>query len=59
MDGDNIYNGANDNASGVTAVLTLAEYFKKSDINERSIIFVAFTAEEMGLRGSRYFGKSI
>ncbi len=59
IDGDNIYNGANDNASGVTAVLTLAEYFKKSDINERSIIFVAFTGEEMGLRGSRYFGKNI
>ena len=59
IDGDNIYNGANDNASGVTAVLTLAEYFKKLDINERSIIFVAFTGEEMGLRGSRYFGKNI
>jgi len=59
IDGDNIYNGANDNASGVTAVLTLAEYFKKLNINERSIIFVAFTGEEMGLRGSRYFGKNI
>ena len=59
MDGDNIYNGANDNASGVTAVLILAEYFKKSDVNERSIIFIAFTGEEMGLRGSRYFGKNI
>ncbi|MED5354400.1 MAG: M20/M25/M40 family metallo-hydrolase [Bacteroidota bacterium] len=57
--GDNIYNGANDNASGVTAVLTLAEHFKKLDLNERSIIFIAFTAEEMGLRGSRYFGKII
>ena len=57
--GDNIYNGANDNASGVTAVLTLAEHFKKLDLNERSIIFIAFTAEEMGLRGSRYFGKAI
>jgi len=58
-EGDNIYNGANDNASGVTAVLALAEYLKKSDNNERSIIFVAFTAEEMGLVGSRYFGKQI
>jgi len=57
--GDNIYNGANDNASGVAAVLTLAEHFKKLDLNERSIIFIAFTAEEMGLRGSRYFGKAI
>ena len=57
--GDNIYNGANDNASGVAAVLTLAEHFKKLEINERSIIFIAFTAEEMGLRGSKYFGKGI
>jgi Zn-dependent M28 family amino/carboxypeptidase len=40
-------------------VLALAEYLKKSDNNERSIIFVAFTAEEMGLVGSRYFGKQI
>ena len=42
-EGDNIYNGANDNASGVTAVLTLAKHFKKLDLNERSIIFIAFT----------------
>ena len=59
MEVDNIYNGANDNASGTTAVLALAEYFKKLDNNERSIVFVAFTAEEMGLVGSRYFGKHI
>jgi Zn-dependent M28 family amino/carboxypeptidase len=58
-EGDNIYNGANDNASGTTAVLALAEYFKKLDNNERSIVFVAFTAEEFGLVGSRYFGKHI
>jgi hypothetical protein len=55
---DKIYNGANDDASGVTGVLTLAEYFKKVG-NERSIVFVAFTAEEMGLIGSTYFGKGI
>lgn len=55
---DSIYNGANDDASGVTGVLVLAEYFKKEG-NERTIIFVAFTAEEMGLIGSRYFGKGI
>jgi len=58
-EGDNIYNGANDNASGTAAVLALAEYFKKLDNNERSLIFVAFTAEEMGLVGSRYFGKQV
>jgi len=56
--GDLIYNGANDDASGVTGVLTLAEYFKKVG-NERSIVFAAFTAEEMGLIGSTYFGKGI
>tara|TARA_R110000787_G_scaffold250841_1_gene356402 strand:- start:3445 stop:4434 length:990 start_codon:yes stop_codon:yes gene_type:complete len=55
---DSIYNGANDNASGVTGVLALAEYFKKVG-NERTIVFVAFTAEEMGLIGSRHFGKGI
>ncbi|WP_159951524.1 M28 family peptidase [Polaribacter septentrionalilitoris] len=56
---DSIYNGANDDASGVTGVLALAEYFKEKDSNERSILFVAFTAEEMGLVGSRHFGKGI
>ncbi len=58
-EGDLIYNGANDDASGVTGVLTLAEYFKEQDINERSIVFIAFTAEEMGLLGSEHFGKGI
>jgi Zn-dependent M28 family amino/carboxypeptidase len=57
--GDVIYNGANDNASGVAAVLALAKYFSKMKVNERSIIFVAFTAEEMGLIGSNYFGEKI
>lgn len=58
-DGDRIYNGANDDASGVTGVIALAEYFKKKGNNERSILFVCFTAEEMGLIGSKYFGKGI
>lgn len=57
-DGDLIYNGANDNATGVTAMIMLAEHFK-SKKNSRSILFVAFTAEEMGLIGSNYFGKTI
>jgi|TARA_B110000238_G_scaffold198487_1_gene243195 Zn-dependent M28 family amino/carboxypeptidase len=56
---DSIYNGANDDASGVTGVLTLAEYFKNKGSNERTIVFVAFTGEEMGLKGSTYFGKGI
>ena len=55
---DKIYNGANDDASGVTGVLALAEYFKKVG-NERTIVFAAFTAEEMGLIGSKHFGKDI
>ena len=57
--GDLIFNGANDNASGVSAMIMLADYFKKAKINKRSILFVAFTAEEMGLVGSNYFGKTI
>ena len=57
-EGDLIYNGANDDASGVTGVLALAAYFKKVG-HERTIVFDAFTAEEMGLIGSTYFGKEI
>ncbi len=58
-EGDRIYNGANDDASGVTGVIALAEYFKKKGDNERSILFVCFTAEEMGLIGSKHFGEGI
>ncbi|MDG2194289.1 MAG: M20/M25/M40 family metallo-hydrolase [Polaribacter sp.] len=56
---DSIYNGADDDASGTSAVLALAEYFTKKNANERTIIFVAFTAEEMGLIGSTHFGKNV
>ncbi|MCI2229805.1 M20/M25/M40 family metallo-hydrolase [Polaribacter sp. MSW13] len=56
---DSIYNGANDDASGVTGVLALAEYFKNKGDNERTIVFIAFTGEEMGLIGSTHFGKGI
>ncbi|ARV08080.1 peptidase M28 [Polaribacter sp. SA4-10] len=56
---DSIYNGANDDASGVTGVLALAEYFKTKANNERTLLFVAFTGEEMGLIGSTHFGKGI
>ncbi len=56
---DSIYNGADDDASGTTAVLTLAEYFTKKGNNERTIVFVAFTGEEMGLLGSTHFGKNV
>jgi Zn-dependent M28 family amino/carboxypeptidase len=57
-EGDLIFNGANDDASGVTGVLVLAEYFKEMG-NERTIVFAAFTGEEMGLIGSTQFGKGI
>ena len=51
-DGDSIYNGANDDAAGTTAVIILAKYFKALGNNERTIVFAAFTAEEAGGFGS-------
>jgi aminopeptidase YwaD len=51
-----IHYGADDNASGVSAVIELAEKFASEKENlKRSIIFMAFGAEEMGLLGSKYF----
>ena len=43
---DKVFNGANDDASGITAVITLAEFFKKKNDNARTLIFVAFKGEE-------------
>jgi Peptidase family M28 len=57
--GDSVYNGANDDAAGTTAVIMLAEYFSKIKNNERTLVFVAFTAEEIGGFGSQYFSKQI
>jgi Zn-dependent M28 family amino/carboxypeptidase len=57
--GDSIYNGANDDASGTTAIITLAKYFSKLHSNKRTLIFVAFTAEEIGEFGSAYFSKKL
>ncbi len=59
VDGDSIANGADDDASGTTAVIELARYFKKLKNNERTLVFVAFTAEEIGGFGSRYFSKQL
>lgn len=59
MKGDSIANGADDDASGTTAVITLAKYFKKLNNNARTIIFVAFTAEEIGEFGSQYFATTV
>jgi Peptidase family M28 len=50
-----IFNGANDDASGTTAVLALAHYFAMRKDNERSIVFCLFAGEELGLFGSRAF----
>lgn len=49
---DTIMNGANDNASGTTALLMLARYFALRNDNERTLIFCAFAGEELGLKGS-------
>jgi Peptidase family M28 len=57
VNGDSIYNGANDDATGTTAVIMLARYFKALGNNERTVVFAAFTAEEVGGFGSRYFSK--
>ncbi len=57
VNGDSIYNGANDDAAGTTAVIMLAYYFKALNNNERTIVFAAFTAEEVGGFGSQYFSR--
>ncbi|WP_367752305.1 M28 family peptidase [Flavobacterium sp. WC2430] len=56
---DSIYNGANDDAAGTTAVIVLAEYFKKINNNDRSIIFSTFVAEELGGYGAKYFSEQM
>jgi len=55
-DGDDICNGAVDNASGTAALVALAEANRKSGVTARSQLFVALTAEESGLLGARYYG---
>ena len=53
---DGIYNGADDNASGVSAVLQIAKAFRQSgELPERTVIFAFWDGEEKGLLGSRYF----
>ena len=59
VDGDSIANGADDDASGTTAVIALSSYFKKLKNNERTIVFAAFTAEEIGGFGSKYFSEQL
>lgn len=56
---DTIFNGANDNASGVAALISLANYFAALKNNERTLLFVAFSGEELNLVGSSFFSKNI
>lgn len=54
--GDNIYNGALDNASGIATMLEAARLFTTADTKpDRSIVFIAFSAEELGLLGASYY----
>ena len=56
VDGDSIYNGAHDNASGTATLLAIAEAFSKMSIGpERTVVFLFVTAEEQGLLGSAYY----
>ena len=58
MPGDNIYNGANDNATGCGILLEIARtYAQMTERPRRSILFASVTAEEQGLLGSEYLGK--
>ena len=50
--GDQVFNGADDNASGVTAVIGLADYFKTKE-PDFSLMFIAFNGEEKGMKGSK------
>ena len=57
--GDSIANGADDDASGTAAVLALARYYQHRHDNARTLVFVAFTAEEVGEFGSQYFASQL
>jgi hypothetical protein len=57
VDGDSIYNGADDDAAGTTAVLELAHALAAGSRPRRSVLFVCYGSEELGLLGSRYFGE--
>lgn len=57
-DGDDICNGAVDNATGIAGMLGIAEAFAKGPKPARSLVFLAVTAEEAGLLGSQYYGEN-
>ena len=55
LNGDNIFNGAADNATGTAGLLALAQLHMQKDRPERTIVFLAVTAEESGLLGSKWY----
>ena len=59
VDGDSIANGANDDASGVAAVLAMARYFATKKNNKRSILFTLYSGEEIGLMGSKHLAERL
>ena len=56
---DSIYNGADDDASGTAAIINIAQYYAQQGNNARTLMFAAFSAEEIGGFGSRYFSKQL
>ncbi|TBN01316.1 M20/M25/M40 family metallo-hydrolase [Hyunsoonleella flava] len=59
IEGDSIANGANDNAAGTSAVMTIAKYLAHMKNNKRSIMFALFSAEEKGLKGSKHLAQRL
>lgn len=59
VDGDSIANGANDDASGVAAVLAMARYFATKKNNKRSILLTLYSGEEIGLIGSQHLAERL
>ncbi len=58
IEGDSIYNGAHDNASGTSTLLGIAEAMAKGPKPKRSVVFIAVTAEEQGLLGSKHYAQN-
>ena len=58
-DKDSVYNGANDNASGVALLIELAKYYAALKTNRYTLVFIAFSGEEIGLLGSAYTAATI
>jgi len=56
---DSLANGANDNASGTAAIMAIAKHFAQTKSNKRSIMFALFSAEELGLLGSKHLAKRL